>query len=76
MGKGYHETADCTGNAHCTSYNDEGRHSWDEDSQGNVTGDHVTYNDDPDNHINGEDYNLADVDHTPESQADDDNGPK
>ena len=75
MGKGYHETSDYTGEAHCTIYNDEGRESWNEDSQGNVTEDHVTFNDNPDDHINLDDSNEANSEYSPESQYEEDNGP-
>ena len=75
MSTGYHETADYTGNAHCTIYNDEGRESWNEDSQGNVTEDHVTFNDSPDDHINLDDHDEKDVEDTPQGQYESDSGP-
>ena len=75
MSKGYHETADYTGNTHCTVYNDSGRESWDESPQGEITGDHVTFNDDPDTHINLEDSSQTNTEDTPQGQYESDNGP-
>ncbi len=75
MGKGYHEESDYTGDAHCTIYNDEGRESWDENSQGDITGDHVTLNEDQDQHYDLPDSSEANNEYTPESQYDEDNGP-
>ena len=74
MGNGYHETSDPTG-THSTVFNDDGRRSWDEDSNGKITNDHVTFNDEPDRHINLDDHDEKTVEDTPQGQYEKDNGP-
>lgn len=68
MSRGSHETSNNDGTTHHTDYSDCGRHSYDYDDEGNVTGDHATYNDDQDSHIEGLNYNMNDVEWTPEDQ--------
>jgi len=61
MGRGSKETTNSDGTTHHTDYNDIGRHSYDYDDRGNVTGSHATYNDNQDKHYDSPDHSMNDV---------------